>query len=92
MYDILDLDPNVLDQTALLIEMYCKKQIEITNEYLKGISSLNDQWNDEETIGRLIQEIKLLNGKIENITDEICKTYPPFFKEKAELIRRRPKR
>lgn len=90
--NILKLDPNVLEQTADIIELYCLKQMEIMDSYLKNISYLTNEWEDDETLGKIIEEIRILKSQVGTVMDEINEVYPKYFKEKAEFIRRRPKR
>ena len=89
--DILGIDPDVLDSVAQIIEGYCKKQSEIIDGYLKNVLAQSSEWNDSETMGKLINEIQMLNLKVNNIMDEINASYPKYFREKAEQIRSRPK-
>lgn len=87
----MDLDPNVLDMTATIIENYCKKQQEIMDSYLSDISGLTGEWDDDKTMGTMLEEIRQMQTAVEGVMDEIRRTYPGFFRQKAEQIRQRPK-
>lgn len=87
----MDLNPEVLDMTATIIENYCKKQQEIMGSYLSDISSLSGEWDDDKTMGTMLEEIRQMKTAVEGVMDEIRSTYPEFFRKKAEQIRNRPK-
>ena len=87
---VLDLDPDVLDTTATIVEGYCRKQQEIMESYLRNTASLSYEWTDDKTLGTLLEEIKALRNRVAEVMNTICQIYPPYFKEKAEEIRRRP--
>ena len=89
--DIFDLNPEVLDTTAAIIEGYCGKQREIMQDYLSNVSSLTTEWDDDKTMGGLLQEIRQMKQSVEALMDDIRSVYPDFFRRKAEQIRRRPK-
>ena len=89
--DIFDLDPTVLETTASIIEVYCVKQKEIMDDYLSNTTSLTSDWDDDKTMGMMLEEIRQMRNSVESLMDEIRATYPPFFKKKAEQIRQRPK-
>jgi len=89
--DILDLDPEVLDATASVIEGYCNRQKSIMDEYLSNTSSLSSEWTDDKTLGPLLEEIKTLKNSVVTLMDEIKSKYPAYFRGKAEVIRNRPK-
>ena len=89
--DVFDLNPEVLETTASIIEGYCAKQRDIMGEYLSNTSSMNSEWDDDQTMGALLEEIRQMKQNVETLMDEIRSTYPDFFRKKAEQIRRRPK-
>ena len=88
--DILDIDPQVLEDTAIIIEGYCNKQKSIMEEYLSNISALSADWTDDKTLGPLLEEIKALKNSTTSVMDEIMSKYPAYFRQKAELIKSRP--
>ena len=87
---VLDLDPNVLEKTATIIEDYCRRQQSIMDDYLNKTSSLSYEWTDDKTLGTLLEEIKLLRNRVVDVMNEIRNIYPRFFIEKADEIRHRP--
>ena len=89
--DILELDPEVLDTTADIIEGYCDKQSSVMDQYVSNIMSLNSEWSDDTTFGSLLEEVKALQSGINELMGEIRKAYPGYFRSKAEYIRSRPK-
>ena len=89
--DILDLDPSVLDDTASIVENYCARQTAIMDEYVNNTSSLGAEWTDDQTFGTMLEEVKRLKNGVVEIMDEIRGTYPQYFRERADYIRRRPK-
>ena len=89
--DILDLNPEVLESTASIIEGYCNRQKAIMADYLGNTSSLSSDWTDDQTLGPLLEEIKQMKSSVEGIMDEILSIYPNYFRGKAEQIRNRPK-
>lgn len=90
--DVFDLDPVALETTASIIEGYCTKQREIMADYVSHISALSSDWDDDVTMGTLLSEITQMRSSVENLMNEICTTYPSFFRAKAEVIKSRPKR
>lgn len=88
-FDELALDDKALEQIANLVVMYCNKQQEIINEYLQRMNSLSNEWQDDETMGKVLQEVRLLSNNIEKIMDIIRFKYPQYFRKKAEEIRAR---
>ena len=88
--DALKLDPQVLEDTAAQITNYCVIQNQVMDDYLSRMSSLQNEWTDDQTIGPLLEEIRLLKSSIINLMNEIHTIYPNYFREKAEQIRRRP--
>lgn len=89
--DELNLDPRVLDATADIISAYCMKQKLIMDEYMRKMQSLSYEWKDDETIGRLLQEIRTLALSVERVMETIRIKYPDYFRKQAEIIRQRPK-
>lgn len=89
--DELKLDPQVLENTADLIVLYCLKQKSIMDEYLRQISRLQNEWDDDQTFGKVIQEIRQLQKSVNDIMDMIRYKYPQYFKQLAQNIRERPK-
>ena len=87
---VLDLDPNVLESTATIIEEYCRRQAAIMDDYLANASSLSYDWTDDKTLGTMLEEIKVLRNRVMDVMNDIRTVYPRFFREKAELIRQRP--
>ena len=88
--DVLDLDPEVLDTTATIIEGYCARQKSIMDDYLSGTMSLATDWTDDKTLGPLLEEINRMKSSVAGIMDEIRATYPAYFRSKADQIRNRP--
>lgn len=89
--DILDLNPEVLESTASIIESYCNRQKGIMSDYVHDVSALSGDWSDDRTLGPLLEEISQMERTVESIMDEIVTTYPSYFRNKAEHIRNRPK-
>lgn len=89
--DGLKLDATVLEATAQAITAYCNMQTEVMNEYLSRMSSLYSEWNDDQTIGPLIEEINRLKASVTALMDQINGQYPAYFREKAAKIGIRPK-
>ena len=89
--DDMILDPNVLDVTADLIVIYCNKQKLVVDDYMRKMQSLSYEWEDEETIGRLLQEIRMLSNSVDRVMDIMRIKYPEYFKKQAEIIRHRTK-
>ena len=89
--DDMILDPNVLDVTADLIVIYCNKQKLVMDDYMRKMQSLSYEWEDEETIGRLLQEIRMLSNSVDRVMDIMRIKYPEYFKKQAEIIRHRTK-
>ena len=90
MQNILDLNPDVLDNVASVIENYIKQQNGLIEDYLSKMVNLQKEWNDDETIGKVLIEIRMIVNVMEEIESEILKIYPKFFREKAQEIRVRP--
>ena len=89
--DDMILDPNVLDVTADLIVIYCNKQKLVMDDYMRKMQTLAYEWEDEETIGRLLQEIRMLSNSVDRVMDIMRIKYPEYFKKQAEIIRHRTK-
>ncbi len=89
--DILDLDPEVLDVTASIVEGYCDRQASIMNEYVSNTSALSSEWTDDQTFGLLLDEVKRLKDSVVTLMEEIRGKYPQYFRERANYIRNRPK-
>ena len=89
--DNLALDSHVLDATADIISIYCMKQKLIMDEYMRKMQSLSYEWQDDETIGRLLQEIRALSSSVDKVMDIMRIKYPEYFRKQAEIIRQRPK-
>lgn len=83
----LELDPEVLEDTAKIIEDYCVFQKQIMEDYLHEVWNLSSDWNDEKTLGSILEEINLLKQNVEEVMQEIRNTYPSFFRKKAAEIR-----
>ena len=49
------------------------------------------EWQDDETIGKLLQEIRMLSNSVDKVMDIMRIKYPEYFKKQAEIIRQRPK-
>ena len=89
--DEFKLDPQVLESTADLIVQYCMKQRAVMDDYLQSVSALHLEWDDDETFGRVIQEIRTLHKSVGDVMDMIRFKYPQYFKQLAKNIRERPK-
>jgi len=89
--DQLALNPEALDGTATIIELYCNKQRDTMGAYLSNVMTLSSEWNDDQTMGMLLQEIRQMKQSVESVMDEIRSQYPAYFRQKAEQIRNRPK-
>ena len=90
MQNILDLNPDVLDNVANIIENYIKMQNGLIEDYLSKMVNLQREWNDDETIGKVLAEIRMIVKVMEEIEGEILRVYPKFFRDKAQEIRIRP--
>lgn len=89
--DILELDPEVLDVTASIVEGYCDKQTSIMDSFLSNTFALNSEWSDDQTFGTLLEEVRRLRDTVLTLMHEIRATYPQYFRERATFIRQRPK-
>ena len=90
-FDELVLDDKVLDEIANFIIIYCNNQQGIINDYLQKMNSLSNEWQDDETMGKVLQEVRTLTRSVERIMDIIRFKYPQHFRERAELIRAKNK-
>lgn len=86
-FDELVLDDKALEEIANLVVLYCNNQQGIINEYLQRMNSLSNEWQDDETMGKVLQEVRVLTNNVERIMDLIRFKYPQYFREKAELQR-----
>ena len=90
-FDNLELDDKVLDDVANFIIAYCNTQYEIMDDYLRKMNSLSSEWNDDETMGKVLHEVQVLTQSTNRIMDIIRFKYPQYFKKRAEEIRARTK-
>ena len=90
MQDIMNLNPDVLENVADVIEKYISIQNKTIEDYVDRMHNLQREWDDDETIGKILNEIRLIVNVITDIEDEILKTYPKYFRERAQEIRKRP--
>ena len=88
-FDELELDDKVLDDIANFIIVYCNTQQGIMNDYLQKMNNLSNEWRDDETIGKVLQEVRMLSNSVDKIIDIIRFKYPQYFKKRAEQIRAR---
>lgn len=88
-FDELELDDKVLDDIANFIVIYCNTQQGIMNDYLQKMNSLSYEWRDDETMGKVLQEVRMLSNSVDKIMDIIRFKYPQYFKKRAEQIRAR---
>lgn len=86
-FDELVLDDKALEEIANFIILYCNNQQVIINDYLQKMNSLSNEWRDDETMGKVLQEVRVLTNNVERIMDLIRFKYPQYFREKAELQR-----
>ena len=90
-FDVIKIDPQVLEITANFIVQYCNAQKGIMDEYMKKMNALSQEWRDDETMGKVLQEISTLTKSVDKIMDTIRLKYPQYFKNQAEMIRHRTK-
>ena len=88
--DNMTLDPEVLKSVANTITIYTQRQKEIMNNFLRNVSNLGSEWQDDETFYSLIQEIMKLKSDF-HAKMESVNVYATIFKNRAEEIERRPK-
>lgn len=86
-FDELVLDDKILEDIANFIVLYCNTQQGIIEDYLQKMNSLSSEWRDDETMGKVLLEVRTLTNSIEKIMDTIRLKYPQYFRERAELIR-----
>ncbi len=85
------LDDHVLDTTADFIVLYCNTQKAVMDDYMKKMNTLSLEWRDDETMGKILQEIRVLTNSVDRIMETIRFKYPQYFKKQAEMIRSRTK-
>ena len=90
-FDEIILDDRALDDIANFIVAYCNTQKGIMDDYKKKMNSLSSEWRDDETIGKVLQEINTLTNSVDKIMEAIRYKYPQYFKKQAEMIRARTK-
>ena len=88
-FDDLVLDDNALEEIATFLVLYCNQQQVTINEYMQKMNSLSSDWQDDETIGKVLQEVRILNNNLEKIMSIIRYKYPQYFRKKAQEIRNR---
>lgn len=88
-YDEIKINPNVLEDVANFIVLYCNAQHEIMDDYLQKMNALSNEWQDDETMGKVLQEVRMLTNSVEKVMSLIRFKYPQYFKKKAEEIRSR---
>ena len=86
-FDELVLDDKILEDIANFIVIYCNNQHGIIEDYLQKMNSLSNEWRDDETMGKVLLEVRTLTNSVERIMDTIRFKYPQYFRQKAELIR-----
>lgn len=79
-------DPQVLEDAADMIQAYCRRQSETVAAYLSRISALSAAW-DDVTFDRMLQVVRGLQAKTEQIMAEISSVYPQHFRDRAAMIR-----
>ena len=89
--DNLLLDAEILFSTADIVDNYCAKQRETINMYYAQIMALESEWEDDETFGGIVEEIRRLRSQILAIIEQVYTTYPKYFRERAQQIIARPK-
>ena len=90
-FEDMTLDDKALDDIANFIVAYCGAQKGIMVDYMKKMNSLSHEWRDDETLGKVLQEIQTLTKSVDKIMDTIRFKYPQYFKKQAEMIRMRTK-
>ncbi len=88
-FDSITIDDAALEDIATFIMTYCNLQSNIMNDYLQKMNSLSYEWKDDETLGKVLQEIRALTYSVNNVMDVIKYKYPEYFKKQAEIIRSR---
>lgn len=84
------LDSETLRAVANTIDNYARRQKEIMNNFLRNVSNLGGEWQDDETFYSLIKEIMNLRADIHCKMD-CASAYAIIFRDSAEAIERRPK-
>lgn len=90
-FEDMTLDDKALDDIANFIVAYCANQKSIMDDYMKKMNSLSQEWRDDETMGKVLQEIHTLTNSVDRIMEIIRFKYPQYFKKQAEMIRMRTK-
>lgn len=90
-FEDMTLDDKALDDIANFIVAYCGLQKSIMDDYMKKMNGLSQEWRDDETLGKVLQEIQTLTKSVDKIMDTIRFKYPQYFKKQAEMIRMRTK-
>ena len=90
-FEDMTLDDKALDDIANFIVGYCGLQKGIMDDYMKKMNSLSQEWRDDETMGKVLQEIHTLTNSVDRIMEIIRFKYPQYFKKQAEMIRMRTK-
>ena len=90
MYEEMKIDSNILRRAAELIQYYCLTQNQLLDTYAAQMQSLSAEWEDDVTFSLLMAEIQMLTNGSKEIFDEMYKTYPLYFLQKAEQIDARP--
>lgn len=85
--DKMILDPDSLEFAANSVEEYITTQEQIMNEYFVKVNALFPDWNDEKTLGSILEEIRQIKNNFSSTTQAIREIYPPYFREKANSIR-----
>lgn len=89
--DNLLLDAETLFSTADIVDNYCARQRETINVYYAQIMALESEWEDDETFGGIVEEIRRLRSQTLAIIEQVHTTYPKYFRERAQQIIARPK-
>lgn len=87
---MLVLDAETLKIIADIIKNYAKKQKDIIDAFLKNVSNLGCEWQDDKTFNSLIHEIMKLKSDIYAKMDSVD-VYANIFRDRAETIEQRPK-
>lgn len=90
-FDDMTLDDAALEEVANMIVFYCNSQRGIIRDYLQKMNSLSSEWRDDETMGKVLNEVQVLAKSVERIMDTVQFKYPQYFRERAAQIRARPK-
>ena len=90
-FEDMTLDDKALDDIANFIIAYCGLQKGIMDDYMQKMNALSYEWRDDETMGKVLQEIQTLTKSVDKIMETIRFKYPQYFKKQAEMIRMRTK-